>query len=208
MDLLLPPEAGTRPISSSTRPQAQGRRGGDASTRLGLFIRTGRARPGRGYPAVRLTGCDPNDSAIDWATEHLPRIDFLVSPIAVLEAAQEVGARRVVNTSTGGGLYGDADDLPTPRTTRSGPSRRMARESTPAKATASSTRDLHGLSTVSLRYGNVYGPRQDVHGEAGVVAIFCGVARQRAADRPFSATAAKRAMGRGGRRRPCEPVCC
>lgn len=31
---------------------------------------------------------------------------------------------------------------------------------------------LHGLSTVSLRYGNVYGPRQDVHGEAGVVAIF------------------------------------
>jgi UDP-glucose 4-epimerase len=33
---------------------------------------------------------------------------------------------------------------------------------------------LHGLSTVSLRYGNVYGPRQDAHGEAGVVAIFCG----------------------------------
>jgi UDP-glucose 4-epimerase len=33
---------------------------------------------------------------------------------------------------------------------------------------------LYGLATVSLRYGNVYGPRQDVHGEAGVVAIFCG----------------------------------
>jgi UDP-glucose 4-epimerase len=33
---------------------------------------------------------------------------------------------------------------------------------------------LHGFSTISLRYGNVYGPRQDVHGEAGVVAIFCG----------------------------------
>jgi UDP-glucose 4-epimerase len=33
---------------------------------------------------------------------------------------------------------------------------------------------MHGLSTVSLRYGNVYGPRQDVHGEAGVVAIYCG----------------------------------
>jgi UDP-glucose 4-epimerase len=33
---------------------------------------------------------------------------------------------------------------------------------------------LHGLSTIALRYGNVYGPRQDVHGEAGVVAIFCG----------------------------------
>jgi UDP-glucose 4-epimerase len=33
---------------------------------------------------------------------------------------------------------------------------------------------VHRLSTLSLRYGNVYGPRQDVHGEAGVVAIFCG----------------------------------
>ena len=33
---------------------------------------------------------------------------------------------------------------------------------------------LHGLSTVSLRYGNVYGPRQDPLGEAGVIAIFCG----------------------------------
>ena len=33
---------------------------------------------------------------------------------------------------------------------------------------------LHGLSTISLRYGNVYGPRQDIHGEAGVVAVFCG----------------------------------
>ena len=40
---------------------------------------------------------------------------------------------------------------------------------------------LHGLSTVSLRYGNVYGPRQDVHGEAGVVAIFCGCAGRGAA---------------------------
>ena len=37
---------------------------------------------------------------------------------------------------------------------------------------------LHGLSTVSLRLANVYGPRQDPHGEAGVVAIFCGAATE------------------------------
>jgi UDP-glucose 4-epimerase len=37
---------------------------------------------------------------------------------------------------------------------------------------------LHGLSTVALRFGNVYGPRQDVHGEAGVIAIFCGRLRR------------------------------
>jgi UDP-glucose 4-epimerase len=33
---------------------------------------------------------------------------------------------------------------------------------------------LHGMSTIALRFGNVYGPRQDPHGEAGVIAIFCG----------------------------------
>ena len=51
---------------------------------------------------------------------------------------------------------------------------------------------LHGLSTVSLRFGNVYGPRQDPLGEAGVIAIFCGKL-ETAASRPCSATAARRA---------------
>jgi UDP-glucose 4-epimerase len=41
---------------------------------------------------------------------------------------------------------------------------------------------LYGMSTLALRFGNVYGPRQDPHGEAGVVAIFCG--RLRAGERP------------------------
>ena len=54
---------------------------------------------------------------------------------------------------------------------------------------------LHGLSTVSLRYGNVYGPRQDVHGEAGVVAIFCGCLVDGADGRPCSATGGRRAIG-------------
>ena len=84
------------------------------------------------------------------------------------------GARRLVNTSTGGGLYGDADLLPTPEDLRSGRWRPTARASYAAEGYCGLYTRLHGLSTVSLRYGNVYGPRQDVHGEAGVVAIFCG----------------------------------
>ena len=63
---------------------------------------------------------------------------------------------------------------------------------------------LHGLSTVSLRYGNVYGPRQDVHGEAGVVAIFCGhLIEERTPDRvrrrPADARLGRRVATSSGR---------
>ena len=98
----------------------------------------------------------------------------VLGTIAVLEAARTVGARRVVNTSTGGGLYGDADVCRRPRTTRSGRWRPYGQGKYAAEGYCELYTRLHGLSTVSLRYGNVYGPRQDVHGEAGVVAIFCG----------------------------------
>ncbi|HEY3775392.1 MAG TPA: NAD-dependent epimerase/dehydratase family protein [Solirubrobacteraceae bacterium] len=100
----------------------------------------------------------------------------VLGAINVLEAARRHGARRLVNTSTGGGLYGDADVLPTPE---DHPIHALAPYGTSKQAAEGYVElydRLHGLSTVSLRYGNVYGPRQDVHGEAGVVAIFCGLA--------------------------------
>lgn len=98
----------------------------------------------------------------------------VLGTIAVLDAARAAGSRRVVNTSTGGGIYGDADVLPTPE---DHPVRAIApygQGKYAAEGYCGLYARLHGLSTVSLRYGNVYGPRQDVHGEAGVVAIFCG----------------------------------
>ena len=98
----------------------------------------------------------------------------VLGTLTLLEAARQAGTRRFVFASTGGGLYGDADVLPTPE---EHPIRSLApygQGKYAAEGYCELYQRLHGLSTVSLRYGNVYGPRQDVHGEAGVVAIFCG----------------------------------
>jgi UDP-glucose 4-epimerase len=98
----------------------------------------------------------------------------VLGAINVLAAAREHGARRVVNTSTGGGLYGDAELLPTPEDSPINPLAPYGQSKLAAEGYFELYARLFGLSTVSLRYGNVYGRRQDVHGEAGVVAIFCG----------------------------------
>jgi UDP-glucose 4-epimerase len=98
----------------------------------------------------------------------------VVATIRVLEAARAAGTRRVVFSSTGGGLYGDADLLPTPEDYPIRPLAPYGQGKYAAEGYCELYWRLYGLSTVSLRYGNVYGPRQDVHGEAGVVAIFSG----------------------------------
>jgi UDP-glucose 4-epimerase len=98
----------------------------------------------------------------------------VLGAINVLAAAHEHGAARVVNTSTGGGLYGDAELLPTPEPPPIRPLAPYGQSKLAAEGYVELYARLYGLSSASLRYGNVYGPRQDVHGEAGVVAIFCG----------------------------------
>jgi len=98
----------------------------------------------------------------------------VLGTITILEAARLAGVDRVVNTSTGGGLYGEADLLPTPENYEIKPLAPYGQSKYASEGYCSLYTRLHGLSTVSLRYGNVYGPRQDIHGEAGVVAIFCG----------------------------------
>ena len=113
---------------------------------------------------VRFSVQDP---AADAATNVL-------GTIAVLEAALRTGVRRLVNSSTGGALYGETDMLPTPEDHPIRPLAPYGQGKYAAEGYCELYTRLHGLSTVSPRYGNVYGPRQDVHGEAGVVAIFCG----------------------------------
>jgi UDP-glucose 4-epimerase len=96
----------------------------------------------------------------------------VLGSIAVLEAGRRAGVSRVVYTSTGGAAYGDTDVLPTPED-------HPARAASPygvSKVTAERYlecwRGLTGMSTLALRLANVYGPRQNPAGEAGVVAIF------------------------------------
>jgi UDP-glucose 4-epimerase len=94
--------------------------------------------------------------------------------INVLSAAQASGVRRLVNTSTGGAIYGEAQVIPAPEEHPVAPEAPYGLSKFCAENYCALFTRLHGLSTVSLRYGNVYGPRQDPLGEAGVVAIFCG----------------------------------
>ena len=94
--------------------------------------------------------------------------------INVLEAARRAGVARFVNTSTGGAIYGDVDTIPSPESTPPAPMAGYGTSKFCAEQYCGLYARLHGLSTVTLRYGNVYGPRQDPLGEAGVIAIFCG----------------------------------
>jgi UDP-glucose 4-epimerase len=106
-----------------------------------------------------------------------PALDSRVNvegTINVLSAAQAAGVRRVVNTSTGGAIYGEGRIIPAPEDHPVAPEAPYGLSKFCAENYCALFTRLHGLSTISLRYGNVYGPRQDPLGEAGVIAIFCG----------------------------------
>ena len=93
-----------------------------------------------------------------------------------LEAARAAGSPRVVFVSTGGAIYGEGagQDLPFDEGAPIAPLSAYGQSKFAAEGYLSLYERLHGLHGVSLRLGNVYGPRQDPLGEAGVIAIFCG----------------------------------
>ena len=102
----------------------------------------------------------------------------------LLEAARQAGARRFVFVSTGGAIYGEGEGqaLPLGEDAPIAPLSPYGQSKFAAEGYLALYERLYGLSGVSLRLGNVYGPRQDPLGEAGVIAIFCG--RLRAGGRP------------------------
>lgn len=105
-----------------------------------------------------------------------PRLDAdinILGLLNLLEAAVRSGVRRVVFASTGGAMYGDRDDLPAPETVFPRPVSPYGVAKLAGERYLDAFRAMHGLEAVALRYANVYGPRQNPHGEAGVVAIFC-----------------------------------
>jgi UDP-glucose 4-epimerase len=91
---------------------------------------------------------------------------------ALLQASVHHGVRRFLFASTGGALYGDADVTPTPEDYPTLPVSPYGASKLAAEVYLRTFHAMHGLSYAALRYANVYGPRQDPHGEAGVVAIF------------------------------------
>jgi UDP-glucose 4-epimerase len=103
-----------------------------------------------------------------------PTQDCLVNVIGtlnVLEAATRHRAQ-VIFTSTGGALYGDAAPIPTSEDSIPAPKSPYGASKWAAEAYLVTWREAHGLPHTVCRLGNVYGPRQNPHGEAGVVAIF------------------------------------
>jgi UDP-glucose 4-epimerase len=96
--------------------------------------------------------------------------------INLLEAARAAQVERLVLASTGGAIYGEGSgrDLPLDEASECRPDAPYGQSKHAAEGYLSLYGRLYDLSTVALRLGNVYGPRQDPLGEAGVVAIFCG----------------------------------
>ena len=97
----------------------------------------------------------------------------LLGTLNVLEAARAAEVGRLVYVSTGGAIYGDATLYPTPETADIGPESPYGVSKYGGELYWTMYSHLHGLSTVTLRLANIYGPRQDPAGEGGVVAIFC-----------------------------------
>jgi UDP-glucose 4-epimerase len=111
---------------------------------------------------VRVSVQDP---ALDARTN-------LLGLLNLLEGGRAGALRRVVFASSGGVVYGESQDLPHPETAPKLPVSPYGVSKLASEFYLAAYAQLHGLQAVALRYANVFGPRQNPHGEAGVVAIF------------------------------------
>ena len=156
-------------------------------------LATGRRE--RVHPAARLHVCDLRDARLDTVVAaarpevvvHLaaqaavprsvadPVFDASVNvlgTIALLEACRRAGVRRALYTSSGGAGYGDTDVLPTPEDHPLRPASPYGVSKITAEHYLECWAGLTAGRALTLRLANIYGPRQDPAGEAGVVAIF------------------------------------
>jgi len=147
--------------------------------------------------ASRLYPCDVRSAAAAEAVErerpdvlchHAAQIDVrrsMADPrhdvdvnlgglVNLLAAAARAGVRHVLFASSGGAAYGETDRIPTPEDEPTRPVSVYGASKAASEIFLGVWRASSGITSSALRYGNVYGPRQDPHGEAGVVAIFAG----------------------------------
>jgi UDP-glucose 4-epimerase len=138
-------------------------------------------------PALEeLVAADPPEVAFHLAAQISVR-ESVAAPVAdatanvvgtvnLLEAARRHGVRKVVNTTSGGCIYGEPPraELPVAETHPGEPHSPYGAGKLAAEQYLATFESLHELRWTSLALGNVFGPRQDPRGEAGVVSIFAG----------------------------------
>ena len=96
----------------------------------------------------------------------------VVGTVRLAEAARQAGVRKIVHTSSGGSIYGTPSTYPTSEAAPVDPASPYAAGKYAGEVYLNMFRNLYGLQCSHIAPANVYGPRQDPHGEAGVVAIF------------------------------------
>ncbi len=112
--------------------------------------------------SVRVSVDDPlNDAQVN-----------ILGSINVFEAARRAGSKKIIFSSSGGAMYGDGVPLPTSETARVLPASPYGISKLAAEHYLRYTALTHQMQGICLRYANVYGPRQNALGEAGVIAIF------------------------------------
>ncbi len=96
----------------------------------------------------------------------------VLGALQVLEGAVKCGAKRLIFSSSGGAIYHDPEKIPTPETEKAEPISPYGVAKRVFELYLIAAKNIYGLDSVALRYANVYGPRQDSKGEAGVIGIF------------------------------------
>ncbi|GLP73432.1 UDP-glucose 4-epimerase [Mycobacterium antarcticum] len=96
----------------------------------------------------------------------------VIGTVRLAEAARKTGVRKIVHTSSGGSIYGVPPVYPTDENVPVDPASPYAASKVCGEVYLNMFRNLYGLDCSHIAPANVYGPRQDPHGEAGVVAIF------------------------------------
>ncbi len=96
----------------------------------------------------------------------------IIGTLRLLQVGLENGLKKVIFASSGGAIYGETEQLPTPETHAAAPISPYGVSKLSIEHYLHYYQAVQGLPYVALRYANVYGPRQNPHGEAGVISIF------------------------------------
>jgi UDP-glucose 4-epimerase len=112
------------------------------------------------------------DVRVSVADPWLDARQNIIGTIGVCEGARRAGVRKVIFTSSGGTIYGSPEVLPADESSPVNPLSPYAVSKVSGELYVAAFHDMYGVDWTSLALGNVFGPRQDPHGEAGVVAIF------------------------------------